>query len=391
VVHIHFSVSGIGLGHASRSHVIIKEAERRGLSYSISTYGDAVDYFHRRGLKVYKVPSIDYGRGSSGEVSIKSTILFNLTLPVKVVAQTLVESRLLEEHGADVVMADTRASAVLAAKALGTPSVLILNQYRITLMKDKWVRLAAFSEEIVNSFTAVWSFSDRILVADYPPPLTITRENLVMRKVDEARAKYVGPLLLRRPGDFPDRPSLKSRLGFNPDEVLIAIVPTGPGPDRERFRDLVIKLFPHLVDYQVLMTGVSPRMLKSLDLSASERHRFVEWYDDECELLAAADIVLSRAGHTLAAKALAFGCRLIVTPIPRQTEQENNARALEEDGAAVVLPERDLTPEGLRKALRCVFEVIEEARLARYMDFAERHDAKKTVVDELLSAAKRRL
>ncbi len=391
MVHIHFSVSGIGLGHASRSYSIIKEAERRGLSYSISTYGDAVDYFHRRGLQVYKVPPLDYGRGSSGEVSIKSTILSNLTLPVKVVAQTLLESRLLEEHGADVVLSDTRASAILAAKASGTPSVLILNQYRVTLMKDKWVRLAGFFEDIVNSFTAVWSFSDRLLVADYPPPLTITRENLVMRKADVVRAKYVGPLLSRRPSDFPERPTLKSRLGFDPDEVLIAIVPTGPGPDRERFRDLVLKLLPHLASYQVLMTGVSQFLLGSRGVLESEKHRIVEWYDDECELLAAADVVLSRAGHTIAAKALAFGCRLIVTPIPRQTEQENNARALEEDGAAVVLPERDLTPEGLKKALRCVFEVIDEATLARYMDFAERNDAKKIVVDELLSVAKRRL
>jgi len=386
LVHIHFSVCGIGFGHASRVYTIIREIEKLGLSFSVSTYGDAVGFFERQGIDVYTVPGIDYGRGPNGEVSIKATILSNLLLPIKVTAQALVEARLMEMVGADVVLSDTRASAILASKILGTPSLLILNQYRVLLMKDKWPRLASFFEDLLNSYTAAWSLSDELLIADYPPPLSISRQNLVMRSTDSKRAQYIGPLLQKRPIELPPRQRLKAELGFDPGEPLIAIIPTGPRRDRERFRELALSILPHLSDFQVIMTDVPPGVSRS----HNARHRLVEWYDDEYKLLAASDIVVSRAGHTLAAKALALGCRLILCPIPRQTEQLNNARTLEEMGVALIVHESELrSAERLRRAINEVYGGINEENLRRYKDFVERVDAKKVVVKELMRAARR--
>ncbi len=65
--------------------------------------------------------------------------------------------------------------------------------------------------------------------------------------------------------------------------------------------------------------------------------------------LAAADIAVSRAGAMGTAELLAWGIPSILVPLPTAAadHQTHNARALEEFGAAVALPESDATPERL--------------------------------------------
>jgi UDP-N-acetylglucosamine--N-acetylmuramyl-(pentapeptide) pyrophosphoryl-undecaprenol N-acetylglucosamine transferase len=62
--------------------------------------------------------------------------------------------------------------------------------------------------------------------------------------------------------------------------------------------------------------------------------------------LAAADLALSRAGAMGTAELLAWGIPSVLVPLPTAAadHQSHNARALDEDGAAVALPERDVTP-----------------------------------------------
>ncbi|MEM0482137.1 MAG: glycosyltransferase family protein [Nitrososphaerota archaeon] len=376
---IHFSVCGIGLGHASRCRPLVFEAIKRGYSVTISTYGDAVDYFERLGLRVLKVPSVDYGRDARGAVSIKATLLNNVFLPLKVTAQTLIEARIIEESGAEAVVSDTRASAVLASRLTGIPCALILNQYNVLLQRDRLPRLAAFFEDIINSFTVAWSLSHKLLIADYPPPLTISTENLRMREVDELRAEYVGPILEKLPGDYPPRDKLKEKLGFDPSIPLVAVIPTGPHPDRIRFRDLVMPLLHCQKDFQAIMTGAVGDQIK-------EGVRIVEWYEDEYELLAASDVVVTRAGQTLAAKALAFNCRLVVVPIPRQTEQESNAKSLAENRVAVILKEGDLSVESLSSAVKNALDEIDAADLHRYSSFAANVRPVDKVLEMILSS-----
>jgi UDP-N-acetylglucosamine--N-acetylmuramyl-(pentapeptide) pyrophosphoryl-undecaprenol N-acetylglucosamine transferase len=65
--------------------------------------------------------------------------------------------------------------------------------------------------------------------------------------------------------------------------------------------------------------------------------------------LAAADIAVSRAGAMGTAEILAWGIPSILVPLPTAAadHQTHNARALDEYGAAVALPESEATPERL--------------------------------------------
>lgn len=66
-------------------------------------------------------------------------------------------------------------------------------------------------------------------------------------------------------------------------------------------------------------------------------------------VMAAADVIISRAGSSTCNEICASGTPCILVPSPNVTDnhQEKNARALEANGAAVVVLEKDCTPQRL--------------------------------------------
>ena len=72
----------------------------------------------------------------------------------------------------------------------------------------------------------------------------------------------------------------------------------------------------------------------------------VGYIDAMPKALASADLAVSRAGAMGTAELLAWGIPSILVPLPTSAadHQAHNARALEEAGAAVAVPEKELTP-----------------------------------------------
>ena len=77
------------------------------------------------------------------------------------------------------------------------------------------------------------------------------------------------------------------------------------------------------------------------------------YIEDMPRALAAADVALSRAGASTTAELLAWGIPAVLVPFPAAAanHQDFNARALAEAGAALYLPERELSPERLWRDL----------------------------------------
>lgn len=86
-------------------------------------------------------------------------------------------------------------------------------------------------------------------------------------------------------------------------------------------------------------------------------------------VMTAADIVISRAGSSSCNEIAAAGVPCILIPSPNVTanHQEKNARALEEQGAAVVILEKDCTAEVVMEKIRQLLENRE--------DYQKMHDA----------------
>jgi len=71
--------------------------------------------------------------------------------------------------------------------------------------------------------------------------------------------------------------------------------------------------------------------------------------DDMASSYAAADVVLCRAGALTVAELAAAGVASVLVPFPHAVDdhQTGNARHLSDAGAAILLPQAELTPERL--------------------------------------------
>ena len=119
-----------------------------------------------------------------------------------------------------------------------------------------------------------------------------------------------------------------------------------------------------------------------------------EYLDDMHIALAAADIIVTRAGGTALAEITVRGIPAIVIPWSGAAgaEQEQNARPLSEVGAAILIRDQDLNPGLLAKMLREVIEDDERreamARRSKALGRPDAADKVAAIVEELAGSAK---
>jgi len=97
---------------------------------------------------------------------------------------------------------------------------------------------------------------------------------------------------------------------------------------------------------------------EQMHFAPGEKLRVSEYIDNMAELLAASDLVISRAGALTLAELEAVGRAAVLIPSPNVAEnhQYYNALELQNAGAAVVLEEKDLTGERLIKTVKGLLE-----------------------------------
>ena len=111
------------------------------------------------------------------------------------------------------------------------------------------------------------------------------------------------------------------------------------------------------------------------------------YIEDMPRALAAADVAVSRAGAMATAELLAWGIPAVLVPLPTAAadHQDHNARALAGAGAALYLPERELTPERLwRDLLALTADTAERERMAGRALERARPDAAREIAHRLL-------
>ncbi len=120
-----------------------------------------------------------------------------------------------------------------------------------------------------------------------------------------------------------------------------------------------------------------------------ERYLLIDYEPNLGDVLAAADLVVARAGGSVMEIAAA-GRPAILIPYPHATgdHQTTNARWMADGGAAVVIPDRELTPDQLSEAIA---ELLGDEDRLRAMSVAARHlakpDAARRIAREVLEAA----
>jgi UDP-N-acetylglucosamine--N-acetylmuramyl-(pentapeptide) pyrophosphoryl-undecaprenol N-acetylglucosamine transferase len=121
-----------------------------------------------------------------------------------------------------------------------------------------------------------------------------------------------------------------------------------------------------------------------------ERYTLLEYEPDLGDALAAADLVLARSGGSIF-EVVAAGRPAILAPFPFATgdHQTANAEWMRSGGAAVVIPDAELTAERLAGEVAAVFD--DEARLEPMAAAARslaKPDAARRIADQVLEAAR---
>jgi len=129
--------------------------------------------------------------------------------------------------------------------------------------------------------------------------------------------------------------------------------------------------------------------LRAAYAAAGVQGELVPFIDDMARRYAEADLVICRAGAMTVAELSAGGVASVLVPYPHAVDdhQTANARFLADQGAAVLLPQAELSPERLAGLLRSLERprLLEMARKARALG---KPDAARVVAERCMSIAR---
>jgi len=350
---VYFAPCGIGLGHVGRCLPIAEELKKRGGCSLFSAYGQGVAYIKERGFHAEHAYPVGFAVSYDGTVDFRWSLVSPGPRFIPILLNQLSrEIRLIETYRPDIVVADTRVTPIIAARLLGVPSIVILNQYWVIVpRRRRFFNLA----KIVDGFNLtvigwLWSLPDYTVITDFPEPYTLSIANLRVPSSRLRNLELVGPVVPVRPEDLEGREKLRRKFGVVGRRKIVFAAISGPIGEKRYLIDLLLKILPRFPkEYAVFMSMGVPE-------GGSEPIRdgnltIIPWLENRFELMKASDVIISRAGHGTLSQAMYFGKPAVVIPTPNHTEQFGNAWRASTLGFARVLRQEDLT---LRNLLECV-------------------------------------
>jgi UDP-N-acetylglucosamine--N-acetylmuramyl-(pentapeptide) pyrophosphoryl-undecaprenol N-acetylglucosamine transferase len=225
---------------------------------------------------------------------------------------------------------------------------------------------------VLHEPNAVLGLANRILVR-WASAIAIAFEDARDRIRGDARVEMTGYPVRRAILDVPERRAelvteACATLGLEPGRRTVMVTGGSQGAlHLDRVVAAALPSFAERADLQFLVLSGPGREadLAGAAERAGDARVVVLPFLDRMELgYAAADLVVSRAGATTIAELAICGLPSVLVPYPHATgrHQEANARELARIGAAVVVPDAELTPPA---CARIVTELIDDSgRLA---------------------------
>lgn len=390
---VQFAPSGVGLGHAGRCIPIARGLQKKDKKTEIffSTYLDAVSYVRQEGFPTIEVPPMDFKVKPDGTVDFRGTAMNPgpFVAPFNFLEQVGKEIEVMATFEPDVVVSDSRASPIVAARMLGIPTLCILNQFQVIIpRKTHYLRLAKFADAITLAIIGkIWTIGIKVLIPDFPPPYTISTDNLRIPKAYRKKIELIGPILPIRPDALPTTKELRKKLGLSDEKPVIFVPISGPLKERAYLIRILQRIFAGFPDdYQIVMSLGYP------ESHATPIHygnfTVFRWVPNRFEYMKACDIVISRAGHGTVLQTICYGKPTILIPTPSHTEQLNNAKKGVELGVAMMIEQENINKEVLLSTIREIMK--EECFSARAMEIQQEVsaiDGLETAIETTLEVA----
>ena len=226
------------------------------------------------------------------------------------------------------------------------------------------------------------SLSNRLL-AGWAHAITVTFESS-LADFPRGKAVAVGNPV-RRDVEEGNRARGLEMLGLSGERPLVLTF--GGGTGSAFLNELIVSATPLWTGFADLahITGLEKTPARLPQISHPERyHRFDFVGKDIAHLMAAADVVISRAGMGTLTELAALAKPVILVPLA-ESHQEKNAEHVVERGGARMFRELDLTPEQLVTFTRDLLKKPEEARrLGLGLQALFRPGARETLAEKVL-------
>lgn len=321
-----------------------------------SSYGEAASYVTMRGYRCATVPPVEFVWSAEGGFSIKHS-LANIPLWfTNLTRQVNCETRNMTRYSPDVVLSDSRLSPLLAAKLVGIPSIVLLNQVKLLLSpRLRQFRLSRFFEKTVGEFLgSMWSVADRILVPDLPPPYTISAHNIWGVASVVKKLEYIGFTAPRPRITEAQASNVAEKLGFNRSKPTVFVHISGPTETRMPMIRLSLAAAKRIEGrVQFVFSEGRPN-------GSAEPRRIGQsiWYYEWCpvrdEVFALSDLVVMRGGHTALSQAIQFGKPVVTIPIENHGEQLGNSQKIAELGLGAMVHPKKVKHEQVAQAIEQV-------------------------------------
>ncbi len=277
--------------------------------------------------------------------------------------------KIIEEFKPDCIVCTggyVSGPVAMASKAMGVPSLIHeQNVYPGMTVKGSanYVTYLALSfEETINHI----SQKEKCIVTGNP-----VRQEILTADYEKSRKK----------------------LGIKKPFVLIF----GGSLGADRINNTVVDILDRIVkdDKIELLFGTGDRnydkimnAIKEKGITLGDNVKVVSYIDNMAECMAAADVVVSRAGAITVSEIAALSKPSILIPSPNvvRNHQEQNAREFEKRQAAALILEKDLTPDALYDK---IMAMVEDKALLDEMSKNLKPLAKTTALSDLYGLMKK--
>ena len=359
-------VFGSGLGHAARIHALVNSIRQNVGEYLFSSFDEAYDFLEQQGEKVVRSPSVTLMWNEIGGFSARdSFVRFPLEI-LKFSRQVAFESRLISNFDPDLVVSDSRLSAIIAAKTKRRSVVTVLNQFKILFPPRFRGNIGSRLFERIEGdvLGLLWDLSDDVVMPDLPPPYTISEANITGCDVAN-RIRYVGFMSPKTTVPKRQLEAAKSVLSLE-GRPLVFIQISGPAATKQRFERIALRATPYLSKtYDVVISlgvpngSIEPRKL-------SNNSWIYEWCPIKDELFQLADVVVTRAGHATVSQCIDNRIPAVYVPIFNHSEQIWNSQKCQELGIGIQLKSEHLHVENLMEHInRCLSDPDFKSNLER--------------------------
>jgi UDP-N-acetylglucosamine--N-acetylmuramyl-(pentapeptide) pyrophosphoryl-undecaprenol N-acetylglucosamine transferase len=189
--------------------------------------------------------------------------------------------------------------------------------------------------------------------------------------------------------DGADREAARARFGVSPNASCVLIF--GGSLGARRLNHAALDAFgsaaPGAVVHAAGQRDYEELRSRLEELGSPDHYRLFPYIEPFADALAAADLVVARAGGSVFEVAAA-GRPAILVPYPHATadHQTSNARYMEQAGAAVVIPDAELDGPRLAREVAALLGAPQRtAAMAKAARAVARPDAADVIADELLA------